>query len=360
MRTLPIGATIGMLGGGQLGRMAAMEAARLGYHVHVYTTTAHSPAAQVGTTTTVASFEDSDALKRFAQNVSVATLEFENIPIATLEHLQELGCPVHPGILPLKVCQDRALEKQFVNDQGIATAPWREVHSLADVREACAELGTPAVLKRARMGYDGKGQVRLEAETNLEQAWADMGGNRGVVEGFVAFEREISVLVARGQDGAMATWPAVENIHRNHVLWRTLAPATLPDGVAAKADALARTLAEAFGYVGVLAVELFLMPDGALKVNEMASRPHNSGHWTLDASVTSQFEQQIRAVCGLPLGATTVRCPAEMTNLLGDAIHQRDTLAADPAVRIHLYGKGDVREGRKMGHVTRLLAGDAS
>ena len=351
----PIGATLGMLGGGQLGRMAAMEAARLGYRVHVFTPRADSPTAQVCARATVAPFDDLDALSAFAADVVVATLEFENVPEAAVAHLKAAGCPVYPDARPLRICQDRALEKQFVNDQGIDTAPWREVHRPAEVAEAVAQLGAPAILKRARFGYDGKGQVKLDADTDPARAWAEMGGDRGVVEGFVPFERELSVLVARGLDGDMATWPVVENVHRDHVLWRTLAPARVLSSTAERADAIARALAEAFDYVGVLAVELFLMPDGSLRVNEMAPRPHNSGHWTLDASQTSQFEQQIRAVCGLPLGATTMRGPAEMTNLLGDEVARRDALLTDPTARVHLYGKREVRPGRKMGHVTRLL-----
>ncbi|MEM1349445.1 MAG: 5-(carboxyamino)imidazole ribonucleotide synthase [Myxococcota bacterium] len=350
------GGVVGMLGGGQLGRMAAMAAARLGYHTHVLCPDEGSPSAQVTHLATIADYEDPAALDAFADAVDVVTMEFENIPVGAVERLTERGVPVYPSALVLGTCQDRALEKQFINDQGVDTAPWRQVESPEELASALEELGRPAILKRARFGYDGKGQVKIDANDARQPAelFAEMGGDRGVLEGFVPFEREVSVIVGRGVAGDVVTYPAVENIHRDHVLWRTIAPATLDADTLDRADTIARTLAEAFDLVGVIAVELFVEPGGVLKVNEMAPRPHNSGHWTIDAAVTSQFEQQIRAVCGLPLGSTSLICPAEMTNLLGHEIHDRDAIAAEPNARIHLYGKTDARPGRKMGHVTRL------
>lgn len=354
-RVVAPGGTIGMLGGGQLGRMTAMAAARLGYRTHVFTPEADSPCAQACAAATVAGYDDEDALARFAQACDVVTLEWENIPVSTLDAVSRL-VPVHPGAGVLSLTQDRALEKDFVNRQGIATAPWRPVRSAGDAVAAAADLGLPAILKTARLGYDGKGQVRLAQGTDPEAAWASLGGVDCVLEGFVDFTCEISVIVARGLDGACATYPAVENRHRNGILDRTLAPAVLPAPVLDRADAIARRLADTLSLVGVLAVEMFVTRTGDVLVNELAPRPHNSGHWTIDACATSQFEQLVRAVCGLPLGDTTALADAVMDNLIGDDVMRWPGLLAEPGARLHLYGKAEARPGRKMGHVTRLFA----
>lgn len=354
-RVVAPGGVIGMLGGGQLGRMTAMAAARLGYRTHVFTPEADSPCAQVSAAGTVAGYDDHGALARFARACDVVTLEWENIPVATVEFLAGL-VPVHPGAGVLAVTQDRALEKGFVNRQGIATAPWRPVRSPADAAAAAAALGLPAILKTARLGYDGKGQVRLAPGDDVAAAWSELGGVDCVLEGFVDFACEVSVVVARGQDGALAAYPAVENRHRDGILDRTIAPASLDAAVLAEAGEVARRLADALGLVGVLAVEMFATRDGAILVNELAPRPHNSGHWTIDACATSQFEQLVRAVCGLPLGVPDAHSDAVMENLIGADADRWADLAAQPGACLHLYGKKEARPGRKMGHVTRLFA----
>ncbi|CAK0750973.1 N5-carboxyaminoimidazole ribonucleotide synthase [Azospirillaceae bacterium] len=353
---IPPGATIGMLGGGQLGRMTAMAAARLGYRTHVFSDEIDSPCAQVCAATTVAAFSDRTALEEFAQAVDVVTLEWENVPTATLDFLAH-RVPVRPGAAVLAVTRDRIAEKSAVNRLGLATAPWRAVRSPEDVANAMAELGTPAILKATQLGYDGKGQVRLEAGSDPVIAWTRMGGAAGIVEGFVDFACEVSVIVARRPGGQTAVYPTVENRHRHHILDRTLVPAAIPPAVAAEAERVARTVSEALGVVGLLAVEMFITRDQRVLVNELAPRPHNSGHWTLDACATSQFEQLVRAVCDLPLGPTTITAAAEMENLIGDAVDRWPVLVADPAARLHLYGKRETRPGRKMGHVTWIRPG---
>ncbi len=356
------GSTIGMLGAGQLGRMTALAAARLGYKTHVYAPdAADSPAAQVSAAATVAGWDDLDALERFARSVDVVTLEWENVPVATAEHLRRFT-NLHPGPDVLSVAQDRIAEKSFVNRLGIATAPWRAANGADEVARAVAEIGPRCVLKSTRLGYDGKGQARLDAGSDPAAAWSAIGGGKpgveGVAEGFVTFACEVSVIVARGADGAMVAYPAVENRHKDGILDVTIAPAT-PDKVsaatAAEADRIARRIAEALALVGVLAVEMFVTADGAVLVNEMAPRPHNSGHWTMDACATCQFEQLVRAVCGLPLGSVERVADAEMTNLIGDDVLRWPDLLAEPGARLHLYGKAEARPGRKMGHVNRLF-----
>jgi 5-(carboxyamino)imidazole ribonucleotide synthase len=356
------GSTIGMLGAGQLGRMTALAAARLGYKTHAYAPdAADSPAAQVSAAATVADWNDLDALERFARSVDVVTLEWENVPVATAEHLRRFA-NLHPGPNVLSVAQDRIAEKSFVNRLGIATAPWRAANGADEVARAVAEIGPRCVLKSTRLGYDGKGQARLEAGSDPAAAWSAIGGGKpgieGIVEGFVTFACEVSVIVARGADGAMVAYPAVENRHKDGILDVTIAPAS-PDKVsaatAAEADRIARRIAEALDLVGVLAVEMFVTADGGVLVNEMAPRPHNSGHWTMDACATCQFEQLVRAVCGLPLGSVERVADAEMTNLIGDDVLRWRELLAEPGARLHLYGKAEARPGRKMGHVNRLF-----
>ncbi|CAK0745769.1 N5-carboxyaminoimidazole ribonucleotide synthase [uncultured Gammaproteobacteria bacterium] len=348
------GGTIGILGGGQLGRMTALAAARLGYRVHVFTPEADSPCAQVAAAATVAEFNDHAALAAFAQAVDVVTLEWENVPVEAVRYLEE-GVPVRPGSTVLAVTRDRLEEKAFLNRHGIATAPWRAAYSTEDVLAAAAELGLPAVLKAATLGYDGKGQVRLDSPLDPQAAWHAMGAGEAIVEGYVRFEREISVIVARGGDGGMASYPAVENQHTNHILARTIVPAPISAETAAEADRIARRVARALDLTGLVAVEMFVTHDNQVLVNELAPRPHNSGHWTIDACPTSQFEQLVRAVCHLPLGPTTPFHPAVMENLLGDQVSRWPEFLAEPGAHLHLYGKTEVRPGRKLGHVTRLV-----
>ncbi|HYD31164.1 MAG TPA: 5-(carboxyamino)imidazole ribonucleotide synthase [Azospirillaceae bacterium] len=347
------GSTIGILGGGQLGRMTALAAANLGYRVHVFTPEADSPCAQVSAAATMAAFDDEAALEAFAAQVDVVTLEWENIPVTTVNFLAH-KVPVHPGGAVLAVTQDRIREKSFVNALNIATAPWREARSAGEVARARDELGGHCILKATRMGYDGKGQVKLAADADPAEAWRQMGGEVGIVEGFVDFACEVSVIVARRADGAVATYPVVENRHAHHILAETIVPASVSAETAAEADSVARRIAEALGLIGLVAVEMFVTPQGRVLVNEMAPRPHNSGHWTIDACDTSQFEQLVRAVCGLPLGSTRALGEAVMENLIGGAVGRWPDILAEPGARLHLYGKTEARPGRKMGHVTRL------
>ncbi len=347
------GATIGILGGGQLGRMLALAAARLGYRCHVFCPEVDAPAGLVSAQQTTAPYGDELALADFAARVDVVTLEFENLPVAPVAWLAE-RVPVRPSANILAVAQDRIAEKSFLRGIGVATTDFSEVADAAAIASALDGIGLPAVLKTARMGYDGKGQVRIDDQADVGTAWKTMGGDRGIVEAFVDFEREISVIVARGVDGQMATYDAVENHHANHVLDRTIVPAPVAKRVASAADEIARQIAEALDLVGLLAVEMFVTHAGRVLVNELAPRPHNSGHWTLDACATSQFEQVVRAICGLPLGSVARQADAVMTNLIGDAVRAWPEISAEPGARLHLYGKKEIRPGRKMGHVTRL------
>lgn len=357
---IPPGSTIGMLGAGQLGRMTALAAARLGYRTHVYAPdAADSPAAQVSAASTVAAWDDEAALARFATSCDLITLEWENVPVPTVEALARLK-PMHPGAGVLSVAQDRVAEKGFANRLGIATAPWRAVTGADEVAAAAGEVGPRCILKSTRLGYDGKGQTVIDRGTDPAAAWAAIGGGTvpglvGIVEGFVPFVCEVSVIVARSAGGEMAAYPAVENRHKGGILDRTIAPARVPASTAAEAERVARTLAEALDVVGLLAVEMFVTADGSVLMNEMAPRPHNSGHWTMDAGTTDQFEQLVRAVCGLPLGSVERFADAEMENLIGDAADRWPHLMAEPGARLHLYGKAEARPGRKMGHVTRLF-----
>jgi len=353
------GATIGILGGGQLGRMTALAAANLGYRCHIFCQSADEPAAQVAAQTTLGRFDDADALDSFAARIDVATLEFENVPIATLERIAE-RVPVHPSPSVQAVAQNRLREKTFANELGIATAPFRAVGDAAELTAAIAEIGTPCVLKTVRFGYDGKGQVGIDAATDPVEAWAESGAgpdtDGGILEGFVDFACEISVIVARAPSGETAAFVPVENRHRNHILDETIVPAPIPDTTADKARDIATRLCEGLGVVGLLAVEMFVAADGDVLVNEVAPRPHNSGHWSIDAGRTSQYEQLVRAICGLPLGDPTRRCDAVMKNLIGDDVETWRQEIEDPRARLHLYGKTETRAGRKMGHVTRLGA----
>jgi len=350
---LPPGSVIGMLGGGQLGRMTALAAARLGYRTHVFCPDADSPCGQVTDRQTLSSYGDRVALARFADAVDVVTFEFENVPHDAVAFLA-MRRPARPGPKVLAVCQDRREEKRFVNALGIATAPFMAVSEATALDGAAAHVGLPAVLKAATLGYDGKGQVLVSESEVLHDAWARIGARPAVLERFLHLTGELSVIVARGLDGSMACYPAVANRHENHILAETVVPAPYGPETAAEAEGIACRIAEALDLVGLLAVEMFLTTDGRLLVNELAPRPHNSGHWTIDACATSQFEQFVRAICGLPLGSVERVADAVMTNLLGDEADRWLDILAEPGARLHLYGKGEARPGRKMGHVTRL------
>jgi 5-(carboxyamino)imidazole ribonucleotide synthase len=347
------GGTVGILGGGQLGRMLALAAARLGLKCVVFAPEKDSPAFQVTRTHVVAAYDDRAALQRFAAGVDVITYEFENIPGDTGAFLAGPK-PVRPNPQALAVIQNRIAEKSFLHRLGIATAPFAPVTSEESVRAAFAAIGAPAVLKTSRLGYDGKGQRMVRTLDDALQGWQAFGRVECILEGFVDFKRELSVVAARGGDGTVACYDLVENVHGDHILRTTLAPARGAHRLKAEANKIAARVLEAFDYVGVMAVEMFERRDGLLVVNEIAPRVHNSGHWTIDGCTVSQFEQHIRAVCGWPLGDTTRHSDAVMTNLLGDEAAAWATQAATPATAVHLYGKTDARQGRKMGHVTRL------
>ncbi len=351
-RVVSPGGVIGIVGGGQLGRMAALAAAALGYRCHVLCPAHDSPAVDVAHTATIGAYDDADSMAAFASAVDVITFEFENLPVASFRHMAR-HAPVRPHWRCLEMTQHRVNEKDFLNSEGCATAPYA---SLPGPGESLAATGSPAILKTARLGYDGKGQVRVTRQRDLEDAWAAMGCAEAVLEGVVDFTMEVSAIVARDIRGTIRAFDVVANTHRDGILAETRAPAPLCGGVAEAAVATAGRLAEALGLVGLLAVEMFVVPGGRLLVNELAARPHNSGHWTIDACRTSQFEQFIRAVAGLPLGDPSRHSNAVMTNLLGDDTSSWHDILRQRDAKLHLYGKTEARPGRKMGHVTRLLA----
>jgi 5-(carboxyamino)imidazole ribonucleotide synthase len=347
------GSTIGIVGGGQLGRMLAMAAARLGYRCHIYAPDEAPAAAEVAAAFTRGAWDDEAALADFGRNVDVATYEFENIAAAPLAALAAKA-PLYPPAEALAVAQDRLSEKTFIAELGGAPAPFRPVDDRIGLDDALAALGVPAVLKTRRFGYDGKGQARIMRPSEADDAWVAVRGAASVLEAFIPFEAEFSILLCRGRDGGIVTWPAPRNTHEGGVLRRSQVPAEGLGAQVAEAEALARNAAEALDYVGVLALEFFATPEGPL-FNEMAPRVHNSGHWTIEGAVTSQFENHIRAICGLPLGSTALAAPAvEMENLIGDGASRWREILDDPAAHLHLYGKGEPRPGRKMGHVTRV------
>lgn len=351
--TLAPGATIGILGGGQLGRMLAMAAAQLGYRCHVLDPDAQAPAADVCAYHVCADYADSDALVAFAASVDVITYEFENVPVAAIEHLSQMK-PVRPGAKALAVAQDRLSEKSFASRLGIACAPHAAIDNDAMLHDALRTIGTPAILKTRRMGYDGKGQARIGSPEDASAAWEAIGKRPAILEKMIAFDCEVSVLVARGADDAVVSYGPILNEHEGGILRRSVFPAQLDPRIASTAIASTAALARALDYVGLLAVEYFVAGDELL-FNEMAPRVHNSGHGTIEGSYCSQFENHIRAICGLPLGNSTPRGTTEMRNLIGDEAGLWKEILADPAARLHLYGKHDMRPGRKMGHVTRLL-----
>lgn len=353
--TAPIapGGTIGILGGGQLGRMLALAAARLGLKTHVYCHDPKAPAFQVCDSRTVGEFDDLSAIARFARACDAVTFEFENVPSATVEHIAQFK-PASPGGRALRVAQDRFEEKSFIKSLGLNTATFFDVDSEQRARESFASLGGSGVMKTRRMGYDGKGQAKVASAQETAVAIKSFKNAPSILEAFVDFAFEASVVAARGNDGSFAAYDPPENAHENHILRRSLVPGRLTDGQSREAKAIAKKIADALDYVGVLAVELFVCKDGALLVNEIAPRVHNSGHWTLEACAVSQFEQHIRAVAGWPLGDPTRHADAVMTNILGAEAEDWCAFARKPGA-LHLYGKSEMRPGRKMGHFTTLL-----
>jgi 5-(carboxyamino)imidazole ribonucleotide synthase len=354
--TLP-GAVVGVLGSGQLGRMFAIAARQMGYRVHTFSPETDTPTGQVADLEITAPYDDLDAVRDFAQNVHVVTFEFENVPALAVEAAAHFA-PVRPSGSVLHVTQHRLREKSFLKQNGFPVAPFRPVNSLDQLRSAVEQIGCPAILKTAVSGYDGKGQVTLANPGDAEAAFAATGSQEKILEAFIDFELEFSIVAARGQDGSFSHWGLIENTHRDHILDLSLAPARVPQTTSVQALEIARNLLEMLDVVGVLCIEFFLSRDRRVFINELAPRPHNSGHLTINAAVTSQFEQQLRAVCGLPLGATDFLTPAAMANLLGDLWQGGEpnwsAVAACPDVKLHLYGKDEVRPRRKMGHLTAL------
>ena len=347
--------TIGVFGSGQLGRMFAIEARKMGYRVHTFSPDRDTPTGHIADVETTGSYSDLDAVRDFARSVDVVTFEFENVPSATIDAASEF-VGVHPKGEILHTTQNRLREKNFLSENGFPVAPFKHIRTIDDLHAAVREIGTPSVLKTAGFGYDGKGQSKINVIGEIEAAFAAINGEEAVLEAFVEFEKEVSVVCARGQDGDFAHYGIIENDHVNHILDLSFAPANVPERVRNRAVEIARSLADTLDYVGTLCIEFFLAANGELIVNEIAPRPHNSGHLTFGPCVTSQFEQQLRAVCGLPLGSTDFYRPAAMVNLLGDIWQngEPDWAAAlkTPNVKLHLYGKAEPRPGRKMGHLT--------
>lgn len=355
-KTVLPGSRIGVLGSGQLGRMFTMAARRMGYLVHTFSPESDTPTGQISDVEIPASYDDLDAVRDFARHVDVVTFEFENIPATTVEAVAEYA-PVHPSGKVLHTAQHRVREKTYLARAGFPVTPFRHIRSIEDLRAALSELGFPAVLKTAGFGYDGKGQSKINSPAEAEQAFQTIGGQEAILEAFVDFEREVSCIAARGADGSIASYGLIDNVHERHILDCSVAPATVAPEIVRTATEITTSLLEDLDVVGVLCVEFFLNHDGRLFVNEIAPRPHNSGHYTIDACVTSQFEQQLRAVCGLPLGATEMFYgAAAMANLLGDLWQTGEPLwraaCAFPNVKLHLYGKRIPRPARKMGHLT--------
>jgi 5-(carboxyamino)imidazole ribonucleotide synthase len=350
------GARIGIIGGGQLGRMLALAAARLGLSCHIFTDREDDPAIEIAAAATIAPYDDERTLASFAEAVDVITYEFENIPAQSAKFLNAIK-PVRPSPSVLALTQDRLIEKNFVSRLGIEVAPFAQVDDAGALARAVAQIGRPSILKTRRFGYDGKGQALIREGSDLAVAFRSLGGHPCILEGFVPFVSEISVVAARGLDGDFVAWDVGLNTHEHHILAKTEVPAPIANDLRARAREKAMRIAEALDYVGVLAVEMFLVstPSGKrLLVNEIAPRVHNSGHWTLDGAATSQFEQHVRAICGFPLGVSRAHGPAEMINLIGDDIFRWREFLGVPGACLHVYGKSEARPGRKMGHVTIL------
>ena len=357
-RVIAPGAALGVLGSGQLGRMFAIAARRMGYRVHTFSPEADTPTGQVADVEVVADYDDLEALRAFARQVDVVTFEFENVPIDAIDAVEAIT-PVRPCGMALQTTQQRAREKQFLADRGFPTAPFGRAASLDELWDAVARIGTPAVIKTAAFGYDGKGQHKVTTPADVEHIWGAIGHQEAVVEKFVSLQTEISVIGARGIDGEVALYQPFENRHRDHILDVTTTPPAIPHALSSRAMEITRSLLEELQYVGVLCVEFFVDTDSELLVNELAPRPHNSGHLTFDAAVTSQFEQQVRAICGLPLGSTALlSTAAAMANLLGELWEDGEPNWAAATrfndVKLHLYGKAEARRGRKMGHMTAM------
>jgi len=354
-KTILPGSTIGVFGSGQLGRMFAIEARKLGYRVHTFSPDTDTPTGQVADVETSADYQDLDAVRQFAKSVDVITFEFENIPSSTVEAAAEF-VTVHPGDEVLHTTQNRLREKTFLSDRGFPIAKFKHIKLIDDLYRGVDEIGTPAVLKTAGFGYDGKGQRKIDAIGEVDAAFAGLNGREAVLEQFVTFEKEVSVVCARDGLSNFVHYSVIENEHQNHILDVSFAPANVDDKVSRNAIEIARAIADRFDYVGTMCVEYFLAANGELLVNEIAPRPHNSGHLTFGPCVTSQFEQQLRAVCGLPLGSTEFYQPAAMANLLGDLWENGEPnwaeAIAQPDLKLHLYGKTEPRSGRKMGHLT--------
>ena len=344
------GSTIGILGGGQLGRMLAVAASRLGLKAHIFEPGTNPPAGDVAAAVTTAPYEDADAIRAFAQSVDVVTYEFENVPTSALD-LIEAEAPIHPNRRALAVSQDRADEKTFLQGLSIPIAPWAPVDGPGDLEEAIGQIGTPSILKTRRFGYDGKGQARLMSPDDAAAAWQAVAAAPSVIEGFVDFQREVSVIIARNQEGEVVAFDPGENVHRDGILYTTTVNSAVAKGIRTDAVLIAAKIVNALDYVGVMGVEMFVTPQGLL-VNEIAPRVHNSGHWTIEACVIDQFQQHIRALAGWPLGDGSRHSNAVMTNLIGSEADDWRALAREGG--LHLYGKAESRPGRKMGHVTRL------
>lgn len=350
---LPPGSTIGILGGGQLGQMLSLAATRLGFQCHIFDPSWAGPAAKVSRFETNADYSDKDAILEFAKHCDVITYEFENVPNMSAKTAGSLA-PLYPKALALNVAQDRLTEKNFIqNEAKVPVALFEAVNSVHELRRAVKKLSLPAVLKTRRLGYDGKGQVTIRDESEIEAAWAVMNNVPAILEQFIPFKREVSVIAARGFRGETAVYPLIENVHKNHILHTSTSPAQGDDGAA---QGLAIQIMSALDYIGVMATEFFELEDGSLIVNEIAPRVHNSGHWTQNAGCVDQFELHIRAITGWPLGDTVPKYRIEMTNLIGEDVNNWEQLSKQPNSFLHLYGKRDVKKGRKMGHINRIIA----
>ncbi len=351
------GAKIGIIGGGQLGKMTAVAASMMGYKVHVFSNEKNSPAAQVATKTTIEKYSNKAALKKFAASVDVVTFEFENIPFESVKAIEKI-VPVRPNSNILYITQNRIREKNFLNKIGIPTTKYQQVTSTKTLQTAYKKIGPKCILKTNEMGYDGKGQVFIDENSNLTKLWQQGKFKDAILEQVVDFKKEISVVIARSEDGGSIPYVPVENIHKSGILDTTIAPALVNQQVVDLAWERTHKIADKLNLIGLLCVEFFLSREGELLVNELAPRPHNSGHWTLDACITSQFEQLIRAICGLPLGSSSYKSSAIMKNLIGEEINNWEEFIKDPDTKLYIYGKSEARPGRKMGHITNLLSAD--